>query len=80
MSGAISGPETLYGKVLRNHIVDEKEDGTILLYIGKFLLNLQKKIATNIPPRSPPCARSHVSSKSKHHAASQELIPMPIAA
>jgi 3-isopropylmalate dehydratase len=35
MSGAISGPETLYGKVLRNHIVDEKEDGTILLYIGK---------------------------------------------
>jgi 3-isopropylmalate dehydratase len=36
MSDAIPGPQTLYDKVLRNHIVDEKEDGTILLYIGKF--------------------------------------------
>lgn len=27
-------PQTLYDKVLQGHIVDEKLDGTILLYIG----------------------------------------------
>lgn len=34
MPSAVSAPLTLYDKVLRDHIVDEKEDGTILLYIG----------------------------------------------
>ena len=28
-------PRTLYDKVFDDHIVDEKPDGTILLYIGK---------------------------------------------
>lgn len=28
-------PQTLYDKVLSAHVVDEKLDGTILLYIGK---------------------------------------------
>lgn len=28
-------PRTLYDKVFDAHIVDEREDGTILLYIGK---------------------------------------------
>ena len=28
-------PRTLYDKVFEDHIVDEKPDGTILLYIGK---------------------------------------------
>lgn len=27
-------PQTLYDKVLSHHVVDEKLDGTILLYIG----------------------------------------------
>lgn len=31
-------PQTLYDKVLSHHVVDEKLDGTILLYIGMFAL------------------------------------------
>ena len=27
-------PRTLYDKVFQDHIVDERDDGTILLYIG----------------------------------------------
>ena len=34
MPSAVKPPQTLYDKVLKDHIVDEKEDGTILLYIG----------------------------------------------
>lgn len=34
MPGPERNPQTLYDKVLSNHIVDEKLDGTILLYIG----------------------------------------------
>lgn len=37
MPSAVLGPRTLYDKVLQDHIVDERDDGTILLYIGKFL-------------------------------------------
>ena len=35
MPSAVRGPQTLYDKVLESHIVDEKEDGTLLLYIGQ---------------------------------------------
>lgn len=35
MPGAIKGPRTLYDKVFQDHIVNERDDGTILLYIGK---------------------------------------------
>jgi 3-isopropylmalate dehydratase len=35
MPVAEKAPQTLYDKVLAAHIVDEKLDGTILLYIGK---------------------------------------------
>ena len=28
-------PRTLYDKVFQDHIVDEKSDGTVLLYIGR---------------------------------------------
>ena len=35
MPGVVTPPRTLYDKVFQDHIVDEKEDGTILLYIGK---------------------------------------------
>jgi 3-isopropylmalate dehydratase len=34
MPGADKKPKTLYDKVLDHHIVNEQEDGTILLYIG----------------------------------------------
>jgi 3-isopropylmalate dehydratase len=36
MPSAVQPPQTLYDKVFQDHIVEEKEDGTILLYIGKF--------------------------------------------
>lgn len=35
MPSAIEPPQTLYDKVFQDHIVDEKDDGTILLYIGR---------------------------------------------
>jgi 3-isopropylmalate dehydratase len=34
MPAADAAPRTLYDKVLQDHIVDERLDGTILLYIG----------------------------------------------
>lgn len=34
MPESVSKPQTLYDKVLSKHIVDEKLDGTLLLYIG----------------------------------------------
>jgi hypothetical protein len=34
MPSADTKPRTLYDKVFQDHIVDEREDGTILLYIG----------------------------------------------
>lgn len=39
MPGAVAGPKTLYDKVFDAHIVDEKDDGTVLLYIGVFCLH-----------------------------------------
>ncbi|KAG6007757.1 hypothetical protein E4U21_005596 [Claviceps maximensis] len=34
-----NNPQTLYDKVLSNHIVDEKLDGTVLLYIDRHLVH-----------------------------------------
>jgi 3-isopropylmalate dehydratase len=34
MPGADRKPKTLYDKVLDAHIVNEQEDGTLLIYIG----------------------------------------------
>lgn len=34
MPSAVKPPQTLYDKVFEDHIVEEKDDGTILLYIG----------------------------------------------
>jgi 3-isopropylmalate dehydratase len=34
MPSANTKPRTLYDKVFQDHIVDEREGGTILLYIG----------------------------------------------
>lgn len=38
MPVAEGAPRTLYDKVFQDHIVDERLDGTILLYIGKWLI------------------------------------------
>lgn len=37
MPSAVKPPQTLYDKVFEDHIVEEKADGTVLLYIGMFL-------------------------------------------
>ena len=34
MPSAVLPPRTLYDKVFEDHIVDEKDDGTVLIYIG----------------------------------------------
>ena len=34
MPSADNKPRTLYDKVFQDHIVDEKPDGTVTLYIG----------------------------------------------
>ncbi|KAI1079249.1 putative 3-isopropylmalate dehydratase [Whalleya microplaca] len=39
MPSAVSRPLTLYDKVLRDHIVDEKDDGTVLIYIDRHLVH-----------------------------------------
>lgn len=36
MPSAVKPPQTLYDKVFQDHIVEEKADGTVLLYIGMF--------------------------------------------
>jgi hypothetical protein len=36
MPSTVGAPQTLYDKILSAHIVDEKLDGTILLYIGRW--------------------------------------------
>lgn len=43
MPAADRKPKTLYDKVLDHHIVNEQEDGTILLYIGKDPLPLRSR-------------------------------------
>ena len=35
MPSADPKPRTLYDKVFQDHIVDEQDDGTILIYIGE---------------------------------------------
>ncbi|KAF2763058.1 3-isopropylmalate dehydratase [Pseudovirgaria hyperparasitica] len=39
MPGAIKKPQTLYDKVFEAHVVNEQEDGTILLYIDRHLVH-----------------------------------------
>jgi hypothetical protein len=38
MPTAEGSPQTLYDKVLQDHIVDEAMDGTLLVYIGMYNL------------------------------------------
>ncbi|KAK5108029.1 hypothetical protein LTR62_008864 [Meristemomyces frigidus] len=39
MPGAVRGPRTLYDKVFEDHIVDEQDDGTIVIYIDRHLVH-----------------------------------------
>ncbi|KAK4999069.1 3-isopropylmalate dehydratase, partial [Elasticomyces elasticus] len=39
MPSAVRGPRTLYDKVFQDHIVDEQDDGTVLLYIDRHLVH-----------------------------------------
>ncbi|KAF2796670.1 hypothetical protein K505DRAFT_158108 [Melanomma pulvis-pyrius CBS 109.77] len=39
MPSAVKPPQTLYDKVFLDHIVEEKEDGTVLLYIDRHLVH-----------------------------------------
>ena len=39
MPSAESGPKTLYDKVFQDHIVNEQEDGTCLIYIDRHLVH-----------------------------------------
>ncbi|OAL18016.1 hypothetical protein AYO22_11032 [Fonsecaea multimorphosa] len=39
MTESVQKPRTLYEKVLESHIVDEKEDGTVLIYIDRHLIH-----------------------------------------
>ena len=35
----MSGPRTLYDKIWDSHVVEEQEDGTVLLYIDRHLVH-----------------------------------------
>lgn len=39
MPSLVKGPQTLYDKVFQDHIVNEQDDGTILLYIDRHLVH-----------------------------------------
>lgn len=65
MPSAVKPPQTLYDKVFEDHIVEEKEDGTVLLYIGmsssagKLILLWQALTAC----RQASCSRGDITSK-----------------
>ena len=46
-------PQTLYDKVFQAHIVDEKLDGTILLYIDRHLVHEVTSPVRRRPSHSP---------------------------
>lgn len=48
MPSAVAAPQTLYDKVLRDHTVDEKDDGTILLYIGMPITYRRRKLPVEV--------------------------------
>ena len=49
MPSAVKPPQTLYDKVFEDHIVEEKEDGTVLLYIGMLSANVGVAQFTDSP-------------------------------
>jgi homoaconitase/3-isopropylmalate dehydratase large subunit len=49
MPSAVKPPQTLYDKVFEDHIVEEKEDGTVLLYIGTVDAVLPSSLILTVP-------------------------------
>jgi homoaconitase/3-isopropylmalate dehydratase large subunit len=50
MPAADKKPQTLYDKVFEDHIVNEQDDGTILLYIGTHILVRLLQISKKLTP------------------------------
>ncbi len=48
MPSILKPPQTLYDKVFQDHVVDEKEDGTVLLYIGGGVADPVLEYLTNL--------------------------------
>lgn len=59
MPTAEGRPQTLYDKVFQDHIVDERLDGTILLYIGSFNKEKVFMVYADAVHRSSLGARGH---------------------
>lgn len=64
MPGAVIGPRTLYDKVFQDHIVDEREGGSILLYIGTTKVALQRSTGADKENRQTSCPRSYLTGES----------------
>ena len=43
MPAIVQNPRTLYDKVLDSHIIDQNDDGTILIYIGMLAARLSER-------------------------------------
>ena len=91
MPGAIEKPKTLYDKVFEAHIVNQQDDGTVLLYIDRHLVhevtspqafegleNVGRKV------RRPDCTLvtlDHVRLESslhvRHYANARRISPLP---
>jgi hypothetical protein len=75
MPGADRKPKTLYDKVLDAHIVNEQEDGTLLIYIGmmrKRWISIRDSTLTFTRQTSGP--RSDLSSTSERFASRQVVL------
>lgn len=51
MPGAERKPKTLYDKVFEEHIVNEQDDGTCLIYIGKIPFRRCQRIICQVTYR-----------------------------
>jgi homoaconitase/3-isopropylmalate dehydratase large subunit len=67
MPAAERTPQTLYDKVFQAHIVDEKLDGTILLYIDRHLVH---EVTSPVCIPRPRVECSMLTRNSKHSKAS----------
>jgi len=60
MPSAVKPPQTLYDKVFEDHIVEEKEDGTVLLYIDRHLVHeVTSPVRRYVPQESTPALTRH---------------------
>jgi hypothetical protein len=63
MPSAVKPPQTLYDKVFEDHIVEEKEDGTVLLYIDRHLVH---EVTSPVGRHAPHKSASALTRHSKH--------------